>query len=147
MPDRATTASDTFWAAARTILEQCFAVLKPGGVAAWVCGDFVRNKQRVPFGAQWLALCEAVGFEPLLWVTAWKTEDHGAQLDIFGEAKPQGKTKVSFFRRLANQKSPETAILNEDVIFVRKPGTTGGGVDGVVSSPPYADDALGHYRR
>lgn len=132
--------SDTFWAASRTILEQCYAVLRPGAVAAWVCGDFVRNKKRVPFGEQWLALCESVGFEPLAWATAWKQTDHGAQLDIFGEAIPQGKTKVSFFRRLANAKNPDAAILNEDVIFVRKPGPGGRGYDAVVSSPPYSGD-------
>ena len=81
-------------------------MLRPGGVAAWICGDFVRNKQRVPFGEQWLALCESVGFEPLAWAVAWKQTDHGAQLDIFGEAIPQQTTRVSFFRRLANAKNP-----------------------------------------
>ena len=29
--------------------------------------------------------------------------------------------RVSFFRRLANEKNPDAAILNEDVIIVRKP--------------------------
>jgi hypothetical protein len=29
--------------------------------------------------------------------------------------------RVSFFRWLANEKNPEAAVLNEDVIFVRKP--------------------------
>lgn len=96
-------------------------MLRPGAVAAWVTGDFVRNKQRVPFGEQWLALCESVGFEPLLWAVAWKHEDHGAQLDIFGNATPLTKSRLSFFRRLANAKNPDSAILNEDVIFVRKP--------------------------
>ena len=77
------------------IVAQTFAVLRPGGVAAWICGDFVRNKQRVPFGEQWLALCESVGFEPLAWAVAWKQTDHGAQLDIFGEAIPQQTTRVA----------------------------------------------------
>jgi len=112
---------DTFWSAAALIVAQCYDILRPGGYAAWVTGDFVRNKKRVPFGEQWLALCESVGFEPVLWAVAWKAEQHGEQLDIFGNGHEHGKTKVSFFRRLANQKSPETAIVNEDVIFVRKP--------------------------
>ena len=133
---------DTFWAAAREIVAQTFAVLRPGGVAAWICGDFVRNKQRVPFGEQWLALCESVGFEPLAWAVAWKQTDHGAQLDIFGEAIPQQTTRVSFFRRLANAKNPAAAILNEDVIFVRKPAGTGSGFDGSVSSPPFKERLL-----
>lgn len=112
---------DTFWSAAAIIVQQCYDILQPGGYAAWVTGDFVRNKKRVPFGEQWLALCESVGFVPILWATAWKSESHGEQLDIFGNGHNQGTTKVSFFRRLANQKSPDTAIVNEDVIFVRKP--------------------------
>lgn len=112
---------DTFWSAAALIVAQCYDILRPGCYAAWVTGDFVRNKKRVPFGEQWLALCESVGFEPVLWAVAWKAEQHGEQLDIFGNGHEHGKTKVSFFRRLANQKSPETAIVNEDVIFVRKP--------------------------
>jgi tRNA G10 N-methylase Trm11 len=111
----------TFWTAARQILEQTHQVLKPGAVAAFVCGDFVRNRQRVYFGRQWLALCEAVGFEPLEWITAWKTETHGTQLDIFGNGHARKVDRVSFFRRLANEKTPEAAILSEDVIIVRKP--------------------------
>lgn len=111
----------TFWSAAAVIVQQCHAVLRPGGYAAWVTGDFVRNKQRVPFGQQWLDLCIACGFEPALWAVAWKSEHNGAQLGIFGDARELRKEKVSFFRRLANQKNPDAAIANEDVIFVRKP--------------------------
>jgi hypothetical protein len=112
---------ESFWLAARDIVAQVYNVLKPGGVAAWVCGDFVRDKQRVYFGRQWLALCESVGFEPLAWAIAWKTEYNGNQLDIFGGDVEKRTDRVSFFRRLANEKNPDAAILNEDVIFVRKP--------------------------
>jgi hypothetical protein len=112
---------ETFWSAARTIVEECYAILKPGGYAAWITGDYVRNKQRVPFGEQWLALCESVGFEPVLWAVAWKAESHGAQLDMFGEPVELKTSKVSFFRRLANRNNPDAAIENEDVIFVRRP--------------------------
>src|SRR5262249_32748952 len=48
---------DTFWTAARDILRECYHILKPGGVAAWVCKAFVRNKQLVDFPAQWAQLC------------------------------------------------------------------------------------------
>lgn len=112
---------DTFWSAARTIVEQCYTALRPGAYAAWVTGDYVRDKQRVLFGEQWLALCEAVGFEAVAWAVAWKSKHHGNQLDIFGHAIELRKDKVSFFRRLANERNPEAAIRNEDVIFVRKP--------------------------
>lgn len=113
--------ADTFWSAAAQIVAQCYAILRPGGYAAWVTGDFVRNKQRVPFGQQWLDLCISVGFEPVLWAVAWKSEYHGEQAGMFGDARELRKEKVSFFRRLANQNNPNAAIANEDVIFVRKP--------------------------
>ena len=66
-------------------------------------------------------LCESVGFEPVAWAVAWKTEYNGNQLDIFGGDVEKRTDRVSFFRRLANEKNPDAAILNEDVIFVRKP--------------------------
>ena len=97
-------------------------MLRPGGVAAWITGNFKRDGKIVDFGAQWLALCESVGFEPLLHVTAWKTTDHGAQLGLLGEDKPLRRDKVSFFRRLSNAKDPTTAILSEEVWFVQKRG-------------------------
>jgi hypothetical protein len=114
-------APSTFWEAAAQIVAQCYAILRPGGYAAFVTGDFVRNKQRVPFGEQWLALCESVGFEPVLWATAHKEEYQGTQTSMFGEDVELTKTKVSFFRRLANRNNPDAAITNEDVLFVRKP--------------------------
>lgn len=110
---------DTFWAAAAQIVAQCRQVIKPGGYAAWITGDFVRNKQRVPFGEQWLALCQAHGFEPVLWATAWKVENNGTQIDIFGNHHELTTSKVSFFRRLANRNNPDAAVENEDVIFMR----------------------------
>lgn len=111
---------DTFWQAASTIVAQCYESLKPGSYAAWVCGDFVRKGERVFFGRQWLQLCEAMGFESVEWITAWKQEPGPTQKGIFGD-KDLSIDRVSFFRRLANQKNPENAILNEDVIIVRKP--------------------------
>jgi hypothetical protein len=116
-----TTSQETFWTAARQIVEQTYQVLRPGAVAVFVTGDFVRNRQRVYFGRQWMALCEAVGFEPLEWVTCWKTETHGTQFDIFGNGHTRKVDRVSFFRRLANEKNPGAAILNEDVIIMRRP--------------------------
>ncbi len=81
----------------------------------------MRNKQRVPFGEQWLALCESVGFEPVLWAVAHKEEYQGTQTSMFGDDVELTKSRISFFRRLANAKNPDSAILNEDVIFMRKP--------------------------
>lgn len=110
----------TFWQAARDIVEQCYQLLPSGGVAVWVTGDFVRNKQRVHFGRQWLALCQEVGFVPVEHIVAWKREPGPIQAGIF-EDVDMTIDRVSFFRRLANQNNPEAAILNEDVWIVRKP--------------------------
>ena len=111
---------DTFWTASRAIVEQVYTALKPGGYAAWVTGDFVRKGKRVYFGEQWLALCKAVGFEPVAWAVAWKVERHGIQSSLFGDVEKR-VDRVSFFRQLANKRNPDAAVLNEDVIFVRKP--------------------------
>jgi len=113
--------SETFWQAARQIVEQTYLVLKPGAYTAWVCGDFVRKGERVFFGRQWMELCTAVGFEPIEWAIAWKTEYKGNQLDIFGNDHEKRVDRVSFFRRLANERNPKNAIVNEDVLFMQKP--------------------------
>jgi hypothetical protein len=112
---------DNFWTAARAIVEQTYAALRPGGYAAWVTKRFVRNKQIVEFSEQWAQLCEAVGFERVEWIRAMLTEEHGHQLDIFGDSHPKGIKRASFFRRLYEKKYPENAIDWEDVIILRKP--------------------------
>ena len=114
-------AVDTFWTAARAIVEQTYAALRPGGYAAWVTGDFIRNGQRVEFGRQWMQLCEACGFQMVEWITASKVDKHPAQLDLFGGSHSRDKERVSFFRRMANKKNPQNAITSENVIILRKP--------------------------
>lgn len=127
---------DTFWSAAKTILAETFAVLKPDGVAIWVCKRFVRNKQMVQFPEQWAQLCESVGFERLEWIRAWLVEDRGAQWTLENGLETRTVERKSFFRRLAEKKgSPR--IDWEDVIVMRKPDGEGGGVDAVCSSPPF----------
>lgn len=112
--------TDTFWTAAKTIVEQVHAILRPGGVAIFVTGDYVRDGQRVEFGNQWLQLCQACGFSPLEWITCWKREPGPVQLALVGDDHDHTIDRVSFFRRLANRRNPAAAILNEDVLIVRK---------------------------
>jgi hypothetical protein len=112
---------ETFWSASALIVAQVYQLLKPGGVALWVTGDFVRRRKRVMFGEQWVALCESLGFVTLEHIYAWKTEHNGTQLGMFGEDKEHRTDRVSFFRRLANEKNPDHAILNEDVWVMVKP--------------------------
>jgi len=93
---------DTFWAASRIILEQSYAILRPGGVAIWVVKDFVRNKKRVDFTGDWRRLCESVGFKTL--------HEHHAMLiketehQTFFGPETTIKEKKSFFRRLCESK-------------------------------------------
>lgn len=101
-------------------MEQTYAVLRPGGYAAWVTKRFVRNKQIVEFSEQWAQLCEAVGFVRVEWIRAMLTEEHDHQLDIFGDSHPKGIKRASFFRRLYERKYPENAIDWEDVLIMRR---------------------------
>lgn len=105
---------ETFWSAAKIIVEQCHQILKPGGHAIWVCKDFVRNKKRVPFSADWVRLCESVGFKLIHWhkATLVKESKHKT---LFGHTETRRKERKSFFRRLAESKgSPR--IDEEDIL-------------------------------
>jgi hypothetical protein len=112
---------NTFWEAAKTIVEQTYLALKPGAVAAWVCGNYVRDGKIVPFDEMWQQLCVSVGFEPLEVIIAWKKRPGPIQIDIHGNGHDQTRSNLSFFRLLANRNNPEAAVESETVVFVRKP--------------------------
>jgi hypothetical protein len=112
---------ETFWTAARQIVEQTYQVLRPGAVAVFVTGNFKRNGKVVDFGRQWLALCEACGFVGLEHIVAWKTEYMGTQMDLWGNGHEKRVDRISFFRRLSNAADPENAILSEDIWIAQKP--------------------------
>ena len=112
---------DTFWSATRTILEQCFAALKPGAHTAWVLKAFVRNKKIVDFPGQWQQLCESVGFETVVIARAWQVKDDGTQLAIDGKHKHLHKEHKGFFRRNHEKKFPATRIDFEIVLFQVRP--------------------------
>lgn len=126
---------DTFWQAARTIVEQSFAILRPGGHAIWVTKAFVKNKERQDFPGQWRALCEAVGFVTVCEHRALLIEDKGSQIDLFGVTHHKTIKRASFFRRLA-EKNGSPPIDWETVTCMVKPGGSGS-VDAVISSPPF----------
>ena len=109
---------DTFWGAARLIVEQSRAVLAEGRPAVFVTKDFVRKGKRVPFSAQWVQLCEACGFELVVHIRAWLVEERGAQYNLAGDLIVKQVERKSFFRRLAEKKgSPR--IDWEDVLVFR----------------------------
>lgn len=135
--------ADDFWLAARAIVDQVFASLKPGGVSIWVVKDFVRNKQVEPFCEKWRLLCEAAGFETVCQHRAWLVEEAGNARALFdfsdgegnlvpagtvvrledGKVKKPTKERKGFFKRLA-EKNGSPRIDWEMVICMRK--TTGG---------------------
>lgn len=136
----------TFWEAARDIVLECFLILRPGGISAWVCKDFVRAKARVPFCDDWCKLLESQGFIVFKRVHASLVkEDRHPGLFEGGDIVKTTERK-SFFRRLAEKKgSPR--IDFEEVIFAYKPGGVPGHLGAmkpgelaaaIVSSPPFA---------
>lgn len=92
---------ETFWTAAREIVQQCFLALKPGGHAIWVVKDFLRNGRRVEFCEQWRLLCEKVGFKTICIHRAMLTTEIYGQHTIYGDIEKKTRKRSSFFRNLA----------------------------------------------
>jgi len=114
------TRADTFWSAARQIVEQSFLLLKPGAVSMWVVKGFVRKGKLVDFPHQWQALCESVGFQLLHEHHAMLTTELDEQFHLDGSSKRRTVERKSFFRRLAEKKgSPK--IDYETILCLRKP--------------------------
>ncbi len=135
------TSGDTFWQAARQIVEQTALCLKDGACSAWIVKRYVKAGKVVPFPDQWASLLEQCGFRVVCRARAWLVQET-REPGLF-EAEVVTRTeRKSFFRRLHEKKSPGTRIDWEDVIFAVKVGAGGGG-DCAVSSPPYAE-GLGH---
>lgn len=109
---------ETYWQAMRQVYQQMYLALKPGGVAAIVVKDYVKNKQRVSLCDDTCRLLESVGFTVFERVRAWlvtETREPG----LFGEDIVTTKERKSFFRRLAERKgSPR--IDWEEVIWCKK---------------------------
>lgn len=109
-----------FWLSARTIVEQVYQVLEPGGHAVWIVKDYVKAKERVPFCDQWRQLCEAVGFVTLHEHHAMLVKDKGTSITLEGENIHHQTSSKSFFRRLAEKKgSPH--IDFETIFCMEKP--------------------------
>lgn len=94
----------TFWAAARTIIDQTYQVLTPGGHAVWVVKSHVQNKQIVDFPAQWREVCEAAGFTTLHEHRAMLVHHRATYQTLEGELVEDKTESKSFFRRLAEKK-------------------------------------------
>lgn len=112
------TQGQTFWSAARLIVEQCALLLPPNGVAIWVVKNYIKNGAEVDFTGQWQALCEACGFETVHVHRAMLVKENGAQGGMFGADKRNKVERKSFFRRLAEAAKKADAhwetLSNED---------------------------------
>jgi hypothetical protein len=115
------TTGRTFWDASLAILRECYAVLAPGALTAWVVKDFIRKHRFAGFPGDWQRACEQAGFVLVERIEASLSQDHGTQTDLF-QASATVKTKrVSPFRLWHERDHPELAIEAEIVLILRKP--------------------------
>ncbi len=112
---------ETFWGAAKLIVQACFDVLKPGAHACWVLKDYIKAGSIVPFTQSWVTLCEQCGFELIHWHRAWLTEDRGLHLTLDGGVVHKRVKYVSFFRRLYESREGNPSIEWESVLCFKKP--------------------------
>jgi len=113
------TTGDTFWSASATIMAEIAALLRPGAMACWIVKPFVRNGALVDFPGQWQALCEHHGFVLVERIEASLVQEHGEQLTLDGGSHRQRTKRVSFFRRLAENKGAPS-IDAEIILILRK---------------------------
>lgn len=112
-------AGETYWMAMKKVYSSTFECLKPGGYAAVVVKDYVRNWKRVPLCDDTLRLLVHVGFEPIERIHAMVVEETTHE-DLFEGTVTTKKERKSFFRRL-QEKRGSPAIDFEEVLIVRKP--------------------------
>lgn len=110
---------ETYFQAMAKVYASLFASLRPGGVAAIVVKDYVRDKQRVCLCDDTLRLLEHVGFIGLERAHAMLTRST-QHADMFAGTTTETKQRKSFFRRLAEKKG-SPPIDFEEAIFVQKP--------------------------
>lgn len=95
---------DTYLSAMLQVYEQCYKVLKPGGLMVVVTKNFIRNKKEVRLDEDTIRLCEQLGFE-------------------FVERHYRKLPAQSFWRVIYQQKYPDAPVLDkEDILVFRKAG-------------------------
>lgn len=112
--------SETFWTAARAIIEQTYQVLVPDAHAVWVVKGYIKGGKLIDFPHQWQAVCESAGFVTLHEHHAMLTKHNGTSRTLTGEEIEHIKSSKSFFRRLA-EKNGAPEINWETVLCMEKP--------------------------
>jgi len=92
---------DTYLSAMKLVYEQCYKVLKPGGLMILVVKNFIRNKKEIDLKADTRGLCEQAGFEFI--------EEHYRLL-----------TSQSFWRTIYARKYPDAPKIDKEYILVFK---------------------------
>tara|TARA_Y100000310_G_scaffold257668_1_gene265784 strand:+ start:5557 stop:7155 length:1599 start_codon:yes stop_codon:yes gene_type:complete len=91
---------DTYWDSVAQVYQECFHILKPGGIICVVVKSFVRRGQLVNLPDMTLKLLEHIGFIPLHYIKAWLVEKGDKQHRLDGKVKQGVKERKGFFRRL-----------------------------------------------
>jgi len=92
---------DIYLSAIKLVYEQCYKVLKPGGLMILVVKNFIRNKKEIDLKADTRGLCEQAGFEFI--------EEHYRLL-----------TSQSFWRTIYARKYPDAPKIDKEYILVFK---------------------------
>lgn len=109
---------DTFWHAAREIVAQCYAILRPGGHAVWVTKDFIRAKKRVGFTDDWIRLCESCGFRLVCRHRAMLVKEREVAT-LFGGTETLKTERKSFFRRLCEKRGSPPIDFEDVTCFIK----------------------------
>lgn len=91
--------SDSYLSAMLQVYQQCYLVLKNGGLLILVTKNFIRNKQEVRLDEDTIKLCKSAGF-------------------TFKERHYRKLTQQSFWRVIYQQKYPDAPVLNKEDILV-----------------------------
>ena len=113
----------TYWQAVAQVYQECWKVLKPGGVMVVVVKAFVRKGQIIDLPKQTEELLRAIGFVLLERIRAWLVSP-AVQKALLPGVNGYRKERKSFFRRLAERKGAPR-IDYEVVLFLRKPANSG----------------------
>ncbi|MFH1141267.1 MAG: DNA methyltransferase, partial [Chloroflexota bacterium] len=117
-----------YWTAMQQVYQQCYRVLRPGGILALVLKGFTRDGKYVDLPGQ---------TEALLLEAGWVKHDEWRR-ELWA---------LSFWRILQQRRDPaafDDRLKFEEVLAFKKPeDAEGNGVAAVITSPPY-DEGLGH---
>lgn len=114
---------EDYWQAMSKVYASCFEALKPGGVAAIVIKDYVKNKKRVLLCDDTCRLLEHLGFVMIERIHALLVKETKTA-DLFEGETTKRTEKKSFFRRLHEKKPGAVRIDWEEVLICQKPYET-----------------------